>query len=176
MKIEIMPVLPKDINEVKRIYREAFPIAERKPFAILQKQIRDGSGEMCGVYADGELRGFFHTFFYNDYALLDYFAVSDKHRGEGIGHASLAQYCERYKDKKLFLEIEDHTAGTVQARRLEFYRGCGLVLTDVKVTLFGVPMELMTYKCDIDFETYHALYKSMLGTMLADKNVKSRNV
>lgn len=175
MDVLILPVEERDITDVYNIYMEAFPEAERKPFEMLLSQNRDGSGELCTIYVDDVLSGFFHTFFYNDYALIDYFAISDKFRGKGIGQKAISEYLKKYSNKRVFLEIEDHMEGEIQKRRLDFYRRCGFTLTDTKVFFFGVPMELMTYMCDIDYDTYYNLYKLMLGEEKAELNIQSRN-
>lgn len=56
-------------------------------------------------------------------------------------------------------------------RRKNFYLRNNMKEMHVNATLFGVPMELLGYHCDVSFEEYQQLYIENLGKF-AKKNVK----
>lgn len=160
-----------DYKRIEEIYLDSFPKSERKPFPMLISGIKKGSAEMLSVFSDGMLCGFTYVYFHDGYALIDYFAMAEIFRGKGTGSKAMKKICERYKDRHVFLEIEQHSAGDIERRRMEFYRRCGYELCGINVCLFGVDMELMTYKCGITKEDYIALYVDMTNNEFVLKNV-----
>ncbi len=174
-KIRLEKAEADDFGEIEKIYIEAFPACERKPFGVILTHNETGRGSLEKITLDGKICGFFFTFFYDDLAMVDYFAIREDCRGKGIGEAAIALLGAEYADKRIFLEIEDPESSEMAARRLGFYSRCGFRQARVYVTLFGVDMELLTLgEFDIDFETYFALYTSMLGEKRAGRNVLER--
>ena len=161
-----------DYSEIEELYISAFPRSERKPFNMLIEMFENGRAELLKIMYEDEFLGFFYLYFYKDYVLIDYFAVKSEMRSKGLGAASLKLLYEIYGGKKIFLEIEDHTSGEIQNRRKQFYERCGFRLNGLKVSLFGVDMEIMTLNEDIAFEDYFALYSDMRDSKFAEKYVK----
>lgn len=173
--VEIEKTASSDYGKIEKIYLSSFPKSERKPFSMLLSGIKKGSADMISIFFDGSLCGFSYVYFYNDYALIDYFATDVNVRGKGIGTEAMKKICEKYREKKIFLEIENHTVGELERRRMEFYRRCGYELCGIDVTLFGVDMELMSYGCDITKENYISLYVDMTNHEFVLKNVNIKN-
>ena len=164
-----------DIRLIKKIYKEAFPKNERKPFSIIRKLNRSGKGSLEKITLDGKICGFFFTVFMDELALVDYFAIQREHRNQGIGEIAIEALSEKYSDRRIFLEIEDPSSSEAAARRLGFYKRCGFSQTGTRVNLFGVDMELLTLGgFDVDFSTYFEFYVSMVGEVLASRCVKER--
>ena len=174
-RIKLQKARYNDIRRIKRIYKEAFPKNERKPFSIIKKLNRSGKGSLEVILLDGKMCGFFFTVFEGELALVDYFAISKDYRNRGIGKLAIEALSEKYFQKKMFLEIEDPSVSDEAARRLCFYKRCGFLQTGIKVNLFGVHMELLTLgEFEVDFPTYFDFYVSMVGELLASKCVKER--
>lgn len=130
-----------------------FPQEELRPLANLQSLIDRNGYEGLGLY-DQETHaliayGFFIHLSDTDIALLDYYAVLEEYRSQGIGSLFLAQMKAHYKDLHgILLETEDFdTASTeaersVRARRDAFYTKNGALRTSTKTTVFGVDFQI----------------------------------
>ena len=175
-RIKLEKIKYNDTRRIRKIYAEAFPKCERKPFAIIRAHNKSGAGSLLKITLDGKLCGFFFTYFHNEFAMVDYFAIHKDFRNRGIGEIALGKLAREYRDKKIFLEIEDPSASEIAKRRLGFYERCGLTREGTEVNLFSVDMELLTLgDFKIGFSSYFELYRSMLGDALANCSVKCRN-
>ncbi|MCM1334791.1 MAG: GNAT family N-acetyltransferase [Bacteroides sp.] len=163
------------LRPLKRLYLSAFPRCERKPFGLLLKNRREGKAEiLAALDGEGEFCGLAILHFSGDLVLLAYFAVSPSARGRGIGSGLLRLLLSRYADRRFFLEIERVDLGRdpsgIKARRKNFYLRNGMDETGLIVRLFGVELEILSYRCAVTFEEYRALYRSVTGRIV-DKNV-----
>lgn len=152
-----------DWLRLRLLYRQAFPRYERKPFAIIRKMHQEGRTDVWLAEQDGRFAGLAATINGGDTILLDYFAVSPKLRGQGIGSAFLRTLLDKHAGKGLFVEIEaadrDDPTGE-KARRKQFYLRNGLTEMHVIAILFGVQMELLGRDCDLDFDGYREFYRT----------------
>lgn len=162
---ELVLVQPKGWRRwisLYRLYRSAFPAAERKPFWMIRSMYRKGKTDIWCVERGGSFLGLGITINSQDLILLDYFAVVGTHRCEGVGSKALAALMEQYAGKGFFLEIECvEGAGDMaplRQRRKRFYLKAGLQELGVRVKLFGVDMELLGVRCQIDYERYKTFY------------------
>ena len=57
----------------------------------------------------------------------------------------------------------------LRCRRKEFYLRKGMKSMNFLIDYFGVEMELMTYKCSVTFEEYHAVLEHNFPGHMADK-------
>lgn len=164
----------EDIPKIRRLYRSAFPRAERKPFWLIQGRSKKGAMEILTIEENG-FAGLAIMMYHKENVLLDYFAVEEEKRGCGTGAKALHMLKEKYKDKRFLLEIElpDGKDDEIKIRRKNFYLRNGMGETGQKVILFGVPMEILTTGFDIDFDEYLDIYKNTLG-MFAAYNVKKQ--
>ena len=177
MEIKLRKALDFELDKILEIYTEAFPKEERKPFDIICEHNRIGKAELCAIVIDGKVAGMVHTYLFENFAMVDYFAIHKDKRNLGIGSRVIDLIRERYKDYKIYLEIEDPNIGEMQARRLEFYKRCGLKQVGTYVNLFGVDMELLAFdNFAVSFPEYFALYIFMGGYEFAKRNVKERKV
>ena len=141
------------------LYRSAFPKSERKPFSIIRSNQKKGKGDVWYFEEGGVFAGLTTTVKdENGMVLLDYFAVSEKHRDQGWGSRMLPLILNQYAGKRLFgeIEVEDPNAENYaeRKRRKQFYLRLGLRALGIKVKLFGVDMELMSNGCDVTYEEY----------------------
>lgn len=145
-----------DAAALRRVYREHmkadFPPAERKPLAMIERQVRTGQYDTLGLFQGEELLAY--AFLWRDKegrcALLDYLAVCRGGRGQGTGSAFLEQLKAHYGSFDGLLveaEAEDHQAGAednaIRRRRIDFYRRCGFRLLDYRARLFGVTYSML---------------------------------
>lgn len=153
---------------LERLYTEAFPDNERKPFGMIREKHRKKRTDVWVVDEDGKFSGLAITMNSADLVLLDYFAICREKRGNGLGSASLKALFEKYRGKRFFLEVEslavvaDNTEE--RRRRKQFYRNNGMSELGVYARLFGVEFELLGYECEVSFREYFSLYDDIYGS------------
>ena len=168
----------RDWRGIKKLYHEAFPPNEKKPFWMIRKKFRQGLSDVWVIEEQQTRRfaGLAITMNSENLVLLDYFAISADKRGGGIGGAALRALQEKYKDCRFFLEIESVEEGAKtqkeRERRKKFYLANGMREVGVDVTLFGVDMELLGYQCRVDFDEYRGLYHDIYGDWAANNVVR----
>jgi len=158
--------------QILRLYYEAFPREERKPFSIIYRMARQEKSDVWCVCSDGRFAGFAATINGPELVLLDYFAVDPRLRGMGIGTESLKQLMTRYRDRGIFVEIEgtweDGPDKEAREKRKRFYVNCGLEPIPVRAEVFGVNMELLGCRCSLDFDGYRAFYRERYNPWAAE--------
>lgn len=93
-------------QEIKKIYLEAFPKRERKPYLMLRHAVRRQKAAVMAAVENGQLLGFTVLIPYHDMIMVDYLAVSSKIRSKGTGSSLLQNVLKRFPDKKILLLIE----------------------------------------------------------------------
>ncbi len=175
MNIHIVEQLTKtQMRDLKRLYRDAFPASEKKPFWLIRKKQREGITEILGLVNEEErLVGEIITIAWQDLLLVDYFAIVEDVRGQGCGAQALGLLQKRYRDRRVLLEIETPEIpcenSRERVRRKRFYQSCGMESMDYHVGLFGVEMEIMTYQCQVSFDEYHGIFTGVYGRRFARK-------
>ena len=87
----------------KALYREAFPLRERKPYFLLKREsvsvnAISENGVKCGIIIYIETA---------DLVYIDFFAISAVSRGGGKGGSAIDEFCRAHADKRIVLEIEN---------------------------------------------------------------------
>ena len=95
-----------DVNYVKKLYREAFPLRERIPFSKLLKLQKNGIIRILAAYENGEPCGLAVTCTGSKSVLLMYLAVDGNKRGQGLGSKIMPALCDTFPRRNLLLEIE----------------------------------------------------------------------
>jgi GNAT superfamily N-acetyltransferase len=165
----------KQFKQMKRLYRQAFPPAERRPFSLIRKKTREGCMEMLSIEDEqGSFLGMVVMILYKDMALLDYFAISPEYRGKGIGTEVLQVLKQRYGNKRFFLEIENPEEECdnmiERKRRQAFYLNNGMtLLPDFMVNVFGTNMRILTHQCTVEFQEYQDMYTNTFGEKVRNR-------
>lgn len=162
------------MKQIRRLYREAFPAAERKPFRIILKKMREGTVDLFAIAAGERFLGLMVAFRYGELLLLDYFAVAADARSLGIGAKAIELLRDRFPDSRILLEIEEGSESEM-LRRKAFYLRHRFREAGLRVWLFGVPMEILTDKGTLVWEEYRDLMERFMGKRLADAGLKLRN-
>ena len=127
----------KKLNEIKKLYDEAFPKEEQIPFWILRKASRTSTADLMQVYDDDLLVGFIHLVYFEDVVYLYYFAIEPDERGQGYGSKILQALRRRFSARRIILNIEvvDENCDNYEERkkRKEFYLKNGF-------SAFSIPM------------------------------------
>ena len=158
---------------IENLYMRAFPKAERKPFQLMVKKQAEGTMELLSIEEENQFLGLAIFAHDKDIALLDYFAISDEIRGQGIGSRAIKALQKIYAGKRFVLEIETTkkpcTDLEMRNKRKGFYLRNGLHTMDFDVMLFGVEMEMLSNADHLNFDEYLDVYKNACGLKYADK-------
>lgn len=192
-----------DFAEVETLYRERlaadFTRSERRPLSSLRRSWERGEYEAFGLFEGGVCLGYAFFLRLGRSCLLDYFAVSSRRRGEGLGSLFLQRLTGALAGVDCVLaEVEDPDRAKTAAdrdtreRRLRFYRRAGFRETALRSRLFGVDYRLLeaptgqTHTDDELRTRYTAFYRRVLprplfltqlrvtGGRAADANADSR--
>lgn len=160
-------------TNIKKLYQEAFPRYEKKPFWLIKYKQKQGLVDIWVLEKEGEFIGLAITMKSNDLVLLDYFAIAGEKRASGFGSEALRSLQEHYRGKRFFLEIES-TKGKAhnqeqRERRKGFYLANHMTEIGMTVDVFGTEMELLGYDCNLDFAEYVSVYSDVYGKRKADK-------
>ena len=187
-------------REIYETYMKAdFPPEEIKPFPVIEKMWKKNSYFIYAFYEDGArdskeqntddrrvpcAYAFLLADNKNHVLLLDYFAVSEKRRGEGYGSHALSLLREACADwNALIVEVEndeltdiDDETRTTRRRRISFYTEAGCLMTDVRSRLWGVNYRIMVmplsdrYAGERIEEKLESLYRGMYNEEKLKKN------
>lgn len=171
----------EELTYIKALYKQAFPKIERKPLWLLYGKQKTGIAEILSIKDENEnMCGLAITLIYKDMVLLDYFAIDENARGNGLGSEAIQLIKQRYETKRLLLEIEtpnEQASNNEQrVRRKQFYHKNGLVDTNIFVNIYHLDMELLTDGSYVTFDDYITIYQKTMGKMITNviriKNVK----
>lgn len=115
----------RNISWVKRLYTDAFPIEERRPWDALIDKLSDSGSHfhIMAIYSRGHLSGFISWWEMNDFRYIEHFAVDTRLRGSGIGAKAITRFVTQ--GSPVILEVEPADTGLMAARRINFYKRCG---------------------------------------------------
>ncbi len=162
------------IEKIHKLYLEAFPEVERKPFDEMTKKAEEGVLEFVAIEEDnGEFIGLGISILYDKYALLDYFAIEKEKRGMGYGRKALMEFKKRYSDRLFLLEIEstfdECDNPQDRLRRKDFYLSCGMVCMPYIVNFLGTLMEVLTFGENITYEEHKSIYANSFDGDIAKR-------
>ena len=157
-------------QEIKKIYLEAFPKRERKPYFMLRHAVRRQKATVMAAIENGQLLGFTVLIPYHDMVMVDYLAVSSKIRSNGTGSRLLQNILKQFSDKKIVLLIErpDTAADNTEQRiaRRRFYLKNSFVSSDIFITGASGDMEILVCGGTVSCEEYMDLQRHALGGIL----------
>ena len=129
------------IKEIVSIYKEAFKPVRRRPVDQLVSWIKDGTYDVYHIPG-----AFGLVYPWDDFALLDYFAVDKECRGKGLGSQLLSKILPKYTS--LYVEIEMPRDKTGQSRLLFYERaGIKVITNDYTAPCYGAPPQRMLLLC-----------------------------
>ena len=91
--MELAKIKDNQWNAVRKIYTEAFPKKEQKPFTSLKSSVTKGKTELLTASENDTLLGFTALIPYKDMVMVDYLAVNSAIRSKGTGSRILQNIC-----------------------------------------------------------------------------------
>lgn len=130
MDVDLGVLEPSDFPKVYDIMEESFPASEIRPYEEARELIEDPDYNILTVKsAKGKLGGFLAFWDFPTFNFAEYFAISKKMRGKGLGSAALKRFL-KHNTKPMVLEVEAYNTPTAK-RRIKFYQRLGFVLNDI---------------------------------------------
>lgn len=144
------------LEETEAIYRayigKHFPQDEIKPFKHIRRMWQEGSYQALGLYEITDLcpeklagYAFFALGDHADMLLLDYYAILEEYRCQGLGGKFLLDMQESFQDYEgMLIETEDVDYAQSEKQRQErlkrdrFYMQNGATKTGVSCEVYGV--------------------------------------
>lgn len=176
-------------SQVEKIYaslmRRDFCPDELRSLRYIRKFWYKGEYLGYGLYDGGHLLVYAFVLRRGRHYGLDYFAVSRKHRGKGLGSAFLKELSDRIPDADCVLvEVEDPDAAqeeetrTLRQRRIGFYLRNGFYDTGIRSCAFGVDYRVLNAASESRLSVpelrdfYVGVYRSVLSPKLFDVNFR----
>mgnify|MGYP000304279415 FL=1 len=170
MKMEILNANQKPWKEIKEIYMEAFPKAERKPFFTVRRSVNKGKSLLLTAMENEVLQGFVMAIPYKNMVMVDYLAVSSKIRSRGTGSKMMQEICRYFPGEKIVLLIErlDDTAENKDQRiaRRRFYFKNGFTSSNIYITGRSGNMEILNFGGTVSKQEYMDLQQHALGKLM----------
>jgi len=168
--MEIKRICQSQWSDVKNIYMEAFPKAEKKPFFLLKRAVQKEKSEIWAASENGVVAGFIVLIPYHDMILIEYLAVSNQIRSKGTGSKILGEICRQYEDKRILLLIEevDEAANNLEQRiaRKRFYLKNGFKPSGIFIQSVSGNMEILCHGGSISGDEFIAVQTHALGRIL----------
>ena len=160
MNFTITKISSTHLPFTKKLYEQAFPAHERRPWNEQLHLIKTGQLHADSICINEAFIGFIFYWQLNNFVFIEHFAIVENARGKGTGSAILKTFTERFS--AIILETEPPETNADAIRRIQFYERAGFVLFDEvylqpSYTKSGAyfPMRLMYHKPDtgkINFE------------------------
>ena len=168
-----------DFSQVENLYKSRlksdFTEDELKPLSSMKESWKEGNYDCYGLFDREEILGYAFFVSNGDNCLLDYFAIKEDRRNEGLGSIFLKQLAAcMEKEKCVIVEVEDPNQAnsfddkTLRNRRLQFYLRNGFMETTLKSSVFGVSYRLLEVSNSVPHSArniraaYIELYRSIL--------------
>lgn len=178
----IIKKLDKDelIDLYTNIAVHHFPKDEYKPVSAVERLYDENIYSAYGLFDNESLMGYalFVDMPDNDSLLLDYFAILEDYRNQGVGSIFLEKLKTAFPNRKgFFIESEnpdfaaDETDLETRKKRLSFYERNNAELTPFLSTLFGVHYKVFYVAFDTT-QTNEKLFfdlKKIYDTMFLEK-------
>lgn len=169
-KMEFKIIQNDQWAKIKKIYLEAFPKRERKPFCVLRHSVKTGKAQIFTVSDQDTVIGFTVVIPYRDMVMVDYLAVSQGIRSKGTGSYIMQKVCKQFSDRRILLLIErlDDQADNREQRiaRRKFYFKNGFSSSELFIKGASGDMEILTFGGKVSPEEYLILQRYALGNLL----------
>lgn len=142
-------------HDVNALYLEAFGDKGAKPIKIVKNMLAQGIAELHVGYNESVavVMALTGKLVSNRVMIIDYLAVSEKERGQGLGKQMVNYLREKAVAegfRKVIIETESEDT-TDNRRRIRFWQSCSFLLTDYVHHYIWVP------------EAYHAMYLPLVA-------------
>lgn len=182
-------------EEICSVYKHSimtdFPADEQRPLESILELLGEGNYFALGYFTEDSDEPLAYAMFAGEKGspifLLDYYAVSPKTRGQGVGGKFLSRFADFLPQKgisHILLEVEslehasDEDERLIRSRRISFYEKNGCKMTGIKSWLLGVDYSVMLLSFgsvaltdDEVRDNLRAIYKLILTPLVESGNL-----
>ena len=154
--MELRIPTPEQLREVyRRDMLEAFPAAELKSLAVMEKMWAEGWYKPYCLFDGEDIVGeVFLWLGHPGWSIVDYLCITAARRNDGLGAKIIGLLQEMEPETVFFGEAEapEHAPDSEMAkRRLGFYARCGLRTACYDTAIFGVHYKTLYFAaCEVD--------------------------
>jgi len=154
-------------TEIETLYQNSFPDSERKPFSMILDGKKEGKMELFYAELHEKPAALIFLIRNKKADILDYLAVDPTIRGHRIGSRILT-WLQEVRKHPFIVEIESTKTPTTEeaVRRKRFYLSSSMNDCKTTITLFGVPMELLSWPVPVHYEFYESILADYFGNDL----------
>lgn len=138
-------------DEIYDIMEKSFPPDEMRPHSEQLELFDNSHYRVYANVSEGKYVSFIAIWEFDDLIFIEHFATAPSHRCCGLGNKTLNEIKERFKGKKICLEVEE-PEGELQRRRIAFYEREGFHLNSypyiqppISEGRRAVPLLIMTF-------------------------------
>lgn len=154
-------------TQVNEIYEKSFPQEER--YITLDKMIQSQNTELYCLIDDNNVLGIMYLIFYKNLVFILYLAVNTESRSKGYGSYLLKWCLQKYRDKKIYLNIEEVKENAkdyeTRKKRLKFYQNNGFYITNYISKEDIENFNILSNSQEIDINEYKKLDR-VIATIL----------
>jgi len=163
MNIVLQRINNENMDEIKKIYDDSFPIEEMIPYTKLVEISNDTDHLFYGIYDDCALVGMNYLILKNDILYILYLAISKEYQSKGYGKAIVNKIINKYSNYRIALNIEEvnpkYSNFNQRLKRKDFYQLFGFESQGYLFSNFqGVTFETMAINGVVSYEEIQTLF------------------
>ncbi|PAD20763.1 GNAT family N-acetyltransferase [Terribacillus saccharophilus] len=171
MALELKKVNEENMEGIKKIYNDSFPIEEMVPFNKLVSISNDTDHLFYGLYDDSTLVGMNYLIVKKDMLYVLYLAISKDYQNKGYGQMAINEILKKYSSYRISLNIEEVNPESLnynqRVKRKNFYQFFGFESQDYLISNEGVTFETMVINGDVSHQEIREIFYELIEHKLA---------
>ena len=154
--MEVIKFKNKFYKQVNDIYKKSFPKEER--YLSLNRMIKADNTELYCLFENENIYGITYLIKKQTSVFILYLAINSSNRSKGYGSYLLKWCLNEFKDKKIFLNIEEINEEKldieIRKKRLDFYLRNGFYLTNIMSNDNKENFHVLSSQKDVNIDEY----------------------
>jgi RimJ/RimL family protein N-acetyltransferase len=172
MALKFKKVNDVNMEGIKKIYNDSFPIEEMVPFNKLVAISNDTDHLFYGLFDDSTLVGMSYLIIKEDMLYVLYLAISNSYQNKGYGKIAINEILKKYSNYRISLNIEEVNPESFnynqRVKRKNFYKYFGFVSQDYLISNDeGVTFETMVINGDVTPQEIRGIFDELKDHKIA---------
>lgn len=164
LRIEKVTEKTKELEGIKKLYIQAFPENERRPFEDMLSD-KTKCIEVLAFYDGEQFCGFACLLNTEDISHIIYLAIEDSYRNKGYGSLALTVIHKQKAGRRVIVDIERENEkaenNEQRQKRKQFYLRNGYKETEVKYHWEQEDYEILAYGGDVSNEDFEMFWDKL---------------